>query len=87
MPDTYVLADAGVKRAETDPRPVAETRPGFRRGSSVRSTTPARPSAAIHAWPMEHPIVTSLVWSIALIALIALIAPLAAVLFRRRTRD
>lgn len=40
------------------------------------------PSAGVHAWPMEHPIVTSLIWSV---ALLAVFAPLAASLFRRRT--
>ncbi len=40
------------------------------------------PSAAIHDWPMQHPVVTSLLWSF---ALIAVCAPLAAHLYRRRT--
>lgn len=40
------------------------------------------PSAAIDAWPMQHPVVTSLLWSL---ALIALFAPLATHLYRRRT--
>jgi ABC-2 type transport system permease protein len=40
------------------------------------------PSAASGAWSMQHPVVTSLLWSI---ALIALFAPLAAHLYRRRT--
>jgi ABC transporter DrrB family efflux protein len=40
------------------------------------------PSATIHAWPMQHPVVTSLLWSI---ALLAVFAPLASVLYRRRT--
>jgi ABC transporter DrrB family efflux protein len=42
------------------------------------------PSATIHAWPMQHPIVASLAWSL---ALLALFAPLATVLFRRRTAE
>jgi ABC-2 type transport system permease protein len=42
------------------------------------------PSAAIDAWPMQHPIATSVLWSV---ALIALFAPLAAHLYRRRTND
>jgi ABC-2 type transport system permease protein len=42
------------------------------------------PSAAIHAWPMQHPIAASLVWSI---ALLAVFAPLATVLYRRRTTE
>jgi ABC transporter DrrB family efflux protein len=42
------------------------------------------PSAAIHAWPMQHPVATSLLWSI---ALLAVFAPLAAGLYRRRTTD
>jgi ABC transporter DrrB family efflux protein len=41
------------------------------------------PSATIHAWPMEHPVLCSVLWSL---ALIAIFAPLATVLFRRRTR-
>jgi ABC-2 type transport system permease protein len=42
------------------------------------------PSAAIDAWPMQHPVVTSLLWSF---ALIALFAPFASSLYRRRTTD
>lgn len=42
------------------------------------------PSAAISAWPMQHPVVASLLWSA---ALIAVFAPLAALLFRRRTTE
>lgn len=40
------------------------------------------PSATIHAWPMQHPIAASLLWSI---AIIAIFAPLASYLYRRRT--
>jgi ABC-2 type transport system permease protein len=42
------------------------------------------PSAAIDAWPMQHPVVTSLAWSV---ALLALFSPIATVLYRRRTAD
>jgi ABC transporter DrrB family efflux protein len=42
------------------------------------------PSAAIDAWPMQHPVVASLVWSL---VLLAIFAPLATVLYRRRTTD
>jgi ABC-2 type transport system permease protein len=42
------------------------------------------PSATIHAWPMQHPVLASLLWSI---ALIAIFAPLATTLYRRRTTD
>ena len=42
------------------------------------------PSAAITAWPMQHPVLASLIWSV---ALIAIAAPLATVLYRRRTVD
>jgi hypothetical protein len=41
------------------------------------------PSAAVHAWPMQHPVVTTLLWSI---GMIVVFAPLAAHLFARRTR-
>ncbi len=41
------------------------------------------PSAAVSAWPMQHAIATSLLWSI---GLLAVFAPLAAHLFVRRTR-
>ncbi len=41
------------------------------------------PSASVSAWPMQHAIVTSLLWSI---GLLAVFAPLAAHLFVRRTR-
>jgi ABC transporter DrrB family efflux protein len=42
------------------------------------------PSASIHAWPMQHPVLASLLWSA---ALIAVFAPLATTLYRRRTTD
>jgi ABC transporter DrrB family efflux protein len=42
------------------------------------------PSAAMHVWPMQHPIVTTLLWSI---GMLAVFAPLATHLFARRTRD
>jgi ABC-2 type transport system permease protein len=40
------------------------------------------PSASIHVWPMQHPVVASLLWSV---GLLVVFAPLAAYLFRRRT--
>jgi ABC-2 type transport system permease protein len=42
------------------------------------------PSATIHVWPMQHPVLASLLWSI---GLIAVFAPLATSLYRRRTTD
>jgi len=42
------------------------------------------PSATIQAWPMQHPVAASLIWSF---ALLALFMPLASVLYRRRTTD
>ncbi|HYB30404.1 MAG TPA: ABC transporter permease [Solirubrobacteraceae bacterium] len=42
------------------------------------------PSATIHAWPMQHPVVASLLWSL---AMLAVFAPLASALYRRRTTD
>ena len=42
------------------------------------------PSASIHAWPMEHAVLASLLWSV---ALVAIFAPLASALYRRRTTD
>ncbi len=42
------------------------------------------PSAAIHAWPIQHPVLASLLWSV---ALLAVFAPLASALYRRRTTD
>jgi ABC-2 type transport system permease protein len=42
------------------------------------------PSASISAWPMQHPIAASLLWSL---ALLVIFAPLATVLYRRRTTD
>ena len=42
------------------------------------------PSAAIQAWPMQHPVTASLLWSV---VLIAVFAPLASFLYRRRTTD
>jgi ABC-2 type transport system permease protein len=42
------------------------------------------PSATIHAWPMQHPVLASLLWSV---AILAIFAPLATRLYRRRTTD
>jgi ABC-2 type transport system permease protein len=42
------------------------------------------PSAAINAWPMQHPVAASLLWSA---AILAVCAPLASALYRRRTTD
>lgn len=40
------------------------------------------PSADLHAWPMQHPVLASLAWSA---ALLVIFAPLAAHLFRKKT--
>ena len=40
------------------------------------------PSATIQAWPMQHPVAASLMWSV---ALLVIFAPLATLLYRRRT--
>lgn len=42
------------------------------------------PSAAIHAWPMQHPVYATLAWSI---GLLIIFAPTATVLYRRRAAD
>jgi ABC-2 type transport system permease protein len=42
------------------------------------------PSATIDAWPMQHPVVASVLWSL---VIIAVCSPLAVRLFRRRTTD
>jgi ABC transporter DrrB family efflux protein len=42
------------------------------------------PAAAIHAWPLQHPVLASLLWSL---ALLAVFAPLATRLYRTRTAD
>jgi ABC-2 type transport system permease protein len=42
------------------------------------------PSAHIQTWPMQHPVLASLLWSV---AIVAVFAPLASWLFRRRTTD
>lgn len=42
------------------------------------------PSAAIGAWPMQHPVAASLLWSV---AILAVCAPLASTLYRRRTTE
>ena len=42
------------------------------------------PSASIHAWPMQHPMLASLLWCL---AMIAVFAPLASRLYRRRTTE
>jgi ABC transporter DrrB family efflux protein len=42
------------------------------------------PSATIHAWPMQHPVEASLIWSV---VILALAAPLAAHFFKKRTTE
>ena len=42
------------------------------------------PAAGINAWPMQHPVTATLLWSV---VLLAIFAPLAAHLYRRRTTD
>jgi ABC transporter DrrB family efflux protein len=42
------------------------------------------PSAASHAWPMQHPVVAGVLWSI---GILAVAAPLAVHLYRGRTTD
>lgn len=42
------------------------------------------PAAAIHAWPLQHPVVATVIWSL---ALLAIFAPLASWLYRTRTAD
>jgi ABC-2 type transport system permease protein len=42
------------------------------------------PSASIHSWPLEHALLASLLWSV---ALVVVFAPLASTLYRRRTTD
>jgi ABC-2 type transport system permease protein len=42
------------------------------------------PSSTVAAWPMQHPVVASLLWSL---AILAVAAPLATYFFRRRTTE
>lgn len=42
------------------------------------------PSTSIHAWPMQHPVAASLLWSL---AIIVVFAPLATIPYRRRTTE
>jgi ABC transporter DrrB family efflux protein len=42
------------------------------------------PSAAVNAWPMQHPVEAALLWSL---AILAVCAPLAAYFFRRRITE
>ena len=42
------------------------------------------PSAAIHAWPMQHPVEAGLIWSV---LILAIAAPLASHFYRRRTTE
>jgi ABC-2 type transport system permease protein len=42
------------------------------------------PSSTIPAWPMQHPVAASLLWSL---VMLVFFAPLAAVLYRRRTTN
>ncbi|HVM64976.1 MAG TPA: ABC transporter permease [Acidimicrobiales bacterium] len=42
------------------------------------------PSAAVHAWPMQHPVEASLIWSV---VILAAAAPLASYFFRQRITE
>lgn len=42
------------------------------------------PSGSIHAWPMQHPVEASLLWSV---VILAVAAPLAAHFFKKRTTE
>lgn len=42
------------------------------------------PSATVHAWPMQHPVLAAAAWSV---LILAVAAPFAARLFRRRTTE
>ena len=42
------------------------------------------PATAVHAWPMQHPVVATVIWTV---ALLAVFAPLATWLYRTRTAD
>jgi ABC transporter DrrB family efflux protein len=42
------------------------------------------PTGSVHAWPMQHPVVASLAWSV---VMLVVFAPMAAALYRRRTTD
>jgi ABC-2 type transport system permease protein len=66
-----------VLRAIADWNPVSALTAGCR----VLFGNP-NPSSHVHAWPMQHPVLASLIWSV---AILAVFAPLATYLFRRRT--
>jgi ABC-2 type transport system permease protein len=42
------------------------------------------PSASISAWPMQHPVEASLIWSV---LIVAVAAPLAGYFFKRRITE
>jgi ABC-2 type transport system permease protein len=42
------------------------------------------PSAAVHAWPMQHPVAAALLWSV---GILVVFVPIAGRLYRRRTTD
>ncbi len=42
------------------------------------------PSSTIHAWPMQHPVLAALAWSL---VMLAIFVPLASHLFRRKTTE
>jgi ABC transporter DrrB family efflux protein len=42
------------------------------------------PSSAVHAWPMQHPVEASLIWSV---LILAVAAPMASYFFRQRTTE
>ena len=66
-------------------RPIAEWNPVSALASACRTSFgDPNPGALSRAWPMQHPVLASLLWSI---AIIAVFAPLAARLLVRRLTD
>jgi len=82
-----IISDAlvPVQRMALVPRTIAEWNPVSAVTTASRRLL-GNPGAAtgIHAWPLEHPVLASVLWSV---ALLIVFAPLAARLYRTRTAD
>jgi hypothetical protein len=82
-----IISDAlvPIQRMALLPRVISEWNPvSAVTSASRRLLGNPDPTAGIHAWPLQHPALAAVVWSV---ALVAVFAPLAAWLYRTRTAD
>jgi ABC-2 type transport system permease protein len=82
-----IISDAlvPIQRMALVPRVIAEWNPvSAVTSASRRLLGNPDPAATIHAWPLQHPALAAVLWSL---VMLAVFAPLAARLYRTRTAD